>query len=338
MSFQLPIRPSSAPNTSFIETVGDRSEDEKAHPESKNRGIADELRERSLGRTEGSIDNPSKNPPEEADEIQLLSNGPQDVKEQEVWKTLLHRFDCLPRDLFTYGLKIDIYPGKYQLWCSNGSKVPDMKMGNGLGKHLAKLLFHPIWKNDISRVRYALQMAVCARFTDHVRPFASLEYTEEPAWSSGAEASQFRSWVQKNTGMTRDPEIVQVVNALNTFIENKRPAWCEAERCLFLLRPRDVEVLRFVLERTERIGLCSIKYEPCYYKKASYYYRQNIKNVNDEFSSLLAIRYMRDWDKISILAEKRDSIIRARSLMHNLPKYALWDVPHRDLVTFTKYL
>lgn len=74
---------------------------------------------------------------------------------RELWAMMLHIFNCTPHDLFTWGLR-------------------DMEGTSKLYGALYKVLPHPFWKGDISKLRYVLQKAVCFRSPGHLEPIGPL--------------------------------------------------------------------------------------------------------------------------------------------------------------------
>lgn len=74
---------------------------------------------------------------------------------RELWVMMLHIFNCTPHDLFTWGLR-DIEGTSKLYWA------------------LCKVLPHPFWVGDISKLRYVLQKAVCFRSPGHLEPIGPL--------------------------------------------------------------------------------------------------------------------------------------------------------------------
>ncbi|TLS24026.1 hypothetical protein PpBr36_08391 [Pyricularia pennisetigena] len=121
-----------------------------------------------------------------SDEEALLRSCPiVSAGELYIWRAMPRLFGCELPDLFRYGLGISFYPEVAPAIASRGTGptapggvfsdvaaalFPDTTMDDGhepaveeYFKALARILPHPIWRGDPSRLRYVLQHAVRAR-------------------------------------------------------------------------------------------------------------------------------------------------------------------------------
>ncbi|KAI0864509.1 hypothetical protein F4860DRAFT_529123 [Xylaria cubensis] len=78
---------------------------------------------------------------------------------ERLWKWSLLLFQSCPSDLFSWGLRL------------TGGHPSENR---SVHQSLCLLLPHPVWQGQLSRLRYALQTAVCSRFKDHIPPVGPL--------------------------------------------------------------------------------------------------------------------------------------------------------------------
>ncbi|KAI0201462.1 hypothetical protein F4808DRAFT_469751 [Astrocystis sublimbata] len=77
---------------------------------------------------------------------------------QRVWQSCLALFQTSPHDLFTWGLRLPSQSSERQ----------------EIYRELCLLIPHLAWQGHLSKLRFALQMAICAREHDHMLPAAPL--------------------------------------------------------------------------------------------------------------------------------------------------------------------
>ncbi|ETS80085.1 hypothetical protein PFICI_07614 [Pestalotiopsis fici W106-1] len=94
-------------------------------------------------------------PDDVIESVVLAKNGIQEW--HDLWVMMLNIFQSTPYDLFTWGLR-----------------ESDKAQRHLIYRFLGRLLPHPMWEGDLSRLRYALQKAISLRVAGHLEPLGPL--------------------------------------------------------------------------------------------------------------------------------------------------------------------
>ncbi|KAI1136717.1 hypothetical protein F5Y05DRAFT_102103 [Hypoxylon sp. FL0543] len=173
-----------------------------------------------------------------------------------LWRTMLIRFNATPAQLFTFGLK----PGSYaHVWAASPF------LNAGFCRALERICTHPIWGEDLSRLRYVLQTAVSLRIPNHVKPIVPApREVDNGQWASIAvpgveeeETSKMADTLQymASVSLDRDPFIQSVIRALERSVkldESYTTLLCEDK--LFELGSGDLDRVIEALDEARPLG------------------------------------------------------------------------------------
>ncbi|KAK6079204.1 hypothetical protein SCUP234_05757 [Seiridium cupressi] len=258
------------------------------------------------------------------DEVAQVDHYIKNTAERPLWRIMIHIYGCFPRDLFTYGLKHKI---DNQLKAAGGDEFPNLNIPPNMCKSLASLLAHPIWRADISRVRYALQVAVCYRFKDHVLPLGPFTMPRLPPRDVSKDTRDEILWFAwKHTGPGSGDWMEDLFAQLKRVVGKARlDAETEEERCLFKLEEGDVVNVINALDSmflygSRRWKTTAVYEEDC--KQHRLKRNSHPPRTQEDFES---------FKKASFLADKRDCTIRYRMKHDDRPLKRHWlDIANGD--------
>lgn len=198
-----------------------------------------------------------------ADELALRERT-RSASELRLWQDTLDLYDCTPRDLFRYGLELDLLAPDDDGAGSDPST--NVHIPNDLADQLRLLLLNPVWGTDVALPRFILQAAVMRRVPYHAAPLGPPYSRALPAF-----VRTTREWASRR-GLP-DAELRREEGGVNVFRWRTAFLTCEAvgaldadmrdadmrgtedlreregERFRFLLRRADVAAARAVVER-----------------------------------------------------------------------------------------
>lgn len=107
------------------------------------------------------------------DDAVLEKSMKSNTSERELWSMMVDIFECLPWDLFRYGLKMGSSDRRrFTITRPNGQEIQlnSPYITKPLCDELKQIITHPIWKGDVTLLRYALQWSVHCRIKNHDAP------------------------------------------------------------------------------------------------------------------------------------------------------------------------
>ncbi|ROV98439.1 hypothetical protein VPNG_08501 [Cytospora leucostoma] len=227
------------------------------------------------------------------------------ASERELWAMMVHYFDCVPHDLFRYGLK---FPIGTECAFERAVGRPSPYIPGDVCEALKKVISHKLWNGKVALLRYALQRMICCRVEDHDEPLRPVAYREPIYGPDGIpiseEALQKLEWVSTyRTSHLEDDDF----KTLWTIMKKMDYRQEVGERFAFVLTAVDIERLCECLDNLLYDGLWA--FHPCtiYYnqwKKKAYSSGEAFHPRSDDT--------LREWKKKCRLAELRDEQIRRR--------------------------
>lgn len=275
--------------------------------------------------------------------LQMAQSAVNLLPERNLWRVMIKLYNRTPIDLFRYGLRFRLAR----------NKQVDIELSDGIVKsyqytglpqticnNLALMMSHPIWKGDIARVRYVLQMAVCARVQDHIPPLGPdseifKNGQSDVLWDHLATSPeltqadmlmlvgdyQYQRYLEG--GARADADLADVVQRLQA-TTHVQPAKNDSERLLFVLAPSDVVKIIGLLDSAQYMG--QRKWPTCeewsqqYRTAAGSHYSAYVPH-DDE----MLIAWKTQWG----MSEAREKEIRAR-LRQQGRDDILFDMPCSD--------
>jgi hypothetical protein len=258
------------------------------------------------------------------------------VEERKLWNLMITDYNCIPADLFRYGLKLEPAAAATST-AGNGTRITDAPVHPSFA-NLTKLLCHPAWRGDVALVRWALQKAIACRVACHIHPIAAcvdfntdaddsiidvlMEASKQDPHSKIREIANYCYRQVAKHGPQTDP----TVRAITTWLEaniSVEVAEEKVEEELFYLQDRDLQAVMDALDAQMWHGqpmfrLCKeyMEIHNRVYKAAS---SQPI-NSDDELA---------DCKAECLLHEKREERLRRAFRLQGLGDMLL-DFPHRD--------
>jgi hypothetical protein len=169
------------------------------------------------------------------EEIMMIGWKSRTDEWHDLWKMTLHIFGKSPHDLFTWGL--------YE------SNAPNARLYN----ELCRILPHPFWQNDLSRLRYGLQKAICLRVQGHVEPLGPLRQNiAEIALKQTINRSQLALDLCKATRLDADQIGGHFIRLLQDHVKAQPRHWNSQEEdddVFFYLKSQDVLAVGHVLDQ-----------------------------------------------------------------------------------------
>lgn len=261
-----------------------------------------------------------------SDSCQL--DPPKNTDEHPLWRIMVDVFSSVPRDLFTYGLKLRIKDSKTKLKDADSDlELPDLNMGGYFCKLLQRLACHPMWYGDLSRLRYALQLAICTRITNHISPLGPLDVSSLTGQRNSRRTGDQVLTMWSSLGLPSYPDMKQFAEQLSKVVKKsgKTQAKNDSERLLFLVEEKDIVSVSEALDTLQIYGKRKWEKTDAYYEA---YRQQRIKRNSHPPTTA---QELLDWKKVCFLADKRDALIRSRILSHEL-ELACFDVPEKDVM------
>ncbi|TLD06076.1 uncharacterized protein PgNI_08608 [Pyricularia grisea] len=309
-----------------------------------------------------------------SDEEALIRSCPTvSAAELYIWRAMPRLFDCELPDLFRYGLGISFYPEVAPVIVSSSTEPTAPNVFSGIAaslfpdtaidghpeplieeyfKALARILPHPVWRGDPSRLRYGLQHAVRARIgPTHVKPLVppySKTTNNFPAfaWACCSAPDTSPSYTRKerdrelgvsmrwmaNMYIVADRELSDVVdNLLDMYSHNdphnpdssQRPKvdvqGTDPRNVLFDLELCDLQAVYHALENTPQ----TIDRDPTTheviatqpYAAPSRFFINDLKtapDITNGESSEVLVKWVRNQKREWILSRRREALIRRR--------------------------
>ena len=270
--------------------------------------------------------------------------------EQSLWKAMLQLYGRTPFDLFRYGLKLETGSKRRPLEIGGG-EVINICMSQDLALELSVLVCHPIWHNDITILRFALQYAIYCRVEGHIYPLSAVQ----KAMAEDAQDEFLQTIVkwQNNDSLLNEPwkrlagdyyyhsldhggphanlDLKELFAELKKRVKPSASS-NEQEKMLFLLRVANVRAVRNALDSLEIYGykkwLPTKEYSEAYKK-----YQLESTNAKTLRSFPPTRDALRKWKKTCFLHEVREKLIRTRLRLAGEPDNLL-DFPESDPIPF----
>lgn len=268
------------------------------------------------------------------DEKILQETVKNDGSEIRMWRMMIERFDCIPHDLFRYGLKVNtLASNTHKHITVDGQKLMNPYPSHSTMLKLETLMAHPIWEEcgrDIRYLRYALQWAIRCRIKDHDEPVRPVPYVKmlhdmpradviSDDMAGELEYDMLNSPDHAFSGRYRD--ILAIVQYDNR--KKKVPVKSNIEKQLFVLTPADITTVMAALDR------CSDHLNRLAYAKCEDYSKIYKKMKKADKYAPTDIVVLSRWKKTCQLASRREQWLRAK-WRGTLEQACLLDIPERD--------
>lgn len=243
--------------------------------------------------------------------------------ESPLWRMMIHLFGRHPYDLFRYGLKYDdSVLGKITV--GGRSFTNPGYLSSSICDKLQTMLCHPIWRADLSRARYVLQIAIMHRVPGHIFPIGPLpvsrarsSFAAELLHEGSTErARHFNFVAYQLTYPGSDPEIESLCEIIKKIVErdDETDDLQPREQTLFLLQHKDVSTVIEALDQLHTFGQRT--YESCDAHLLAY--KQTLECGSKGPFPPRDPATLKRWKRDCALPARRDWIVAVRHWEHNV--------------------